>query len=362
MKRKRLYLVWSDKGGERYWYAEERRSTLDPDTGTKKIARKWHALGVKGKEKRRTAEKMLRDLEHEMSRSRNTAGASITVRQFFEEYLASARVSVRPKTLQIYRSWLGDFAARYGLSFLVDVDHRAIEEWKAKLSERYAPTSTNIALRAVRTAFNYATEHGLLDRSPMQGVKFARIPQRTFPAFVTMTQFRSLILPRVTDPRLRAAFSLGIFAGLRREEAARLRWTAVDFERMEIRIESGDGFETKSGRGRVVPLYAALAQELEALPRLSPFVLSASKQPPDASAISRRWRELMRVVHAEHPDVPPITYHGLRHSFATWLATDVGLNLRALQALLGHADIQTTMIYAHVQPQMAVEQAKKVEP
>lgn len=66
------------------------------------------------------------------------------------------------------------------------------------------------------------------------------------------------------------------------------------------------------------------------------------------------------VIEAD-PTFPPITFHGLRHSFATWLASDAGINLRVLQSLLGHSTISTTMIYAHVQPQMAVEAAKKVD-
>ena len=91
------------------------------------------------------------------------------------------------------------------------------------------------------------------------------------------------------------------------------------------------------------------------------FILTVNGDQSDDNAIGRAWKQTLSDVQTKGQDVPPIPCHGLRHSYATWLATEVGLDLNALQALLGHADISTTMLYAHVQPNLAVEQAKRID-
>lgn len=332
----------------------------DEATGATVTKRKQTSLGVKGASRRRAAQDALHRMEFERGEARPRTNA--TVAEWFDEYLQSAAASVRPKTLAAYRSWLAAFEARYGRIQIADVSSRMIETWKSALAETYAPTSVNIALRSVRVALRAALRHGVILADPFAAVRPVRVPATTFPVYLTMDQFRA-VLPRVTSLRDRAAYGLAMFAGLRRGEASALLWTDVDFAARVIRIESRDGFETKSARGRTVPLYAALAEILRAAPRRSEYVLGVRfGDPPDDSTLSRRWRELVARLRADGMDIPPVTYHGLRHSFATWLATEAGLNLRALQAILGHANIQTTMIYAHVQPQLAVDQALRLEP
>lgn len=356
----KLYLRWSDKNGERYWFAEQSIKTLSEDG--KPIRRsKWIALGVKGKNKRKAAERALRDLEMELRTKNRQITSAPTVAQFMEQYLSTVRLSVKEKTLRSYRMWLGQFAGFFGLVRVSEITQIHVESFKTHIAAHYSATSVNIGIRSLKAAMNYAVRVGFIDRSPLAGVKMAQVAKRTFPPFITMEQFKTVVLPSVENPRSRVILCLAMLAGLRRREIAYLRWDQIDFERSEIRIESNEAFQTKSGHGRVVPLYATLRTELEKLPRKSAYVLSVNEAAPDDSAIGRIWTRVKRnLVAAGHP-IPDIPFHGLRHSFATWLANDVGLNLKALQAILGHSDIQTTMLYAHLQPQMAVEMAKKVD-
>lgn len=353
----RLYLKWTDKNGERYWYAAQVYQTLD-ESGRRVRKERWHSLHVKGKNKRRAAERAIHDLEMELQTGRWREEQPITVRQFIEMYLASVRSSLRPKTWDMYRHWLSSFAADNLHLRLAELTPVFVERWKMRLSQTYSPASINIALRSLKAALNHAVRQGLIDRSPMIGVRMALVPKRTFPPFITMEQFKTVVLPSVKDQRHRVAFCLAMLAGLRRREIAFLRWDQIDFERSEIRIESNEAFQTKSGHGRVVPLYATLRAELEKLPRSGEYVLRAKNRRPDDHALSRAWLKVRKRLNGA---LPPIPLHGLRHSFATWLAGEVGLNLKAIQAILGHGDIQTTMLYAHIQPQLAVEQAKRVD-
>lgn len=343
--------------GETYWYAMERTYEAGED-GARRLVRRQHPLGVKGKSKRRAALAAMQLLEYSRE---SPPAARMTVAEWCAEYLASARASVRPHTHTMYTHWLGAFAKAFPRARISELTSREGERWRAELSARVRPNTVNAYLRAARACLQSAVRHGVIPDNPLARVRPVRVAARTFPAFVTMRQYQTMILPRVADPRQRVTYCLAIYAGLRRDECAHLRWTAIDFDRREIRIESGDGFETKSGKGRVVPLYRALEAELTTVPRRSPYVLGRGPRPPDASLYSKRWRSLVAAVRADHPDVPSIPFHGLRHSYATHLAAS-GLNLRALMALMGHSSITTTMLYAHVQPAVAVEAARGMEP
>lgn len=354
----KFYLKWTDKGGERYWYAAQVYQTLD-ENGRRIRKERWHSLHVKGKNKRRAAERAIHDLEMELRSGKWREEQPISVKVFTESYLSAVRMSLRPKTWEMYRHWLSSFASMNLHMRLAELTPVFVERWKLQLSQSYSPTSVNIALRSLKAALNHAVRQGLIERSPMVGVRMVQVPKRTFPPFITMEQFKTLVLPEVKDQRHRVAFCLAMLAGLRRREIAYLRWDQIDFERGEIRIESNEAFQTKSGHGRVVPLYATLRAELEKLPRAAnEYVLRSKNRIPDDHAFSHAWLKVRRKLNGA---IPPIPLHGLRHSFATWLAGDVGLNLKAIQAILGHGDIQTTMLYAHIQPQLAIEQAKRVD-
>lgn len=333
----------------------------DETTGKRKRTTKWHSLKLKGKKNRRRAEDALRDLELVISARAMPASGAMTVQDYVAEFLEDIKYSIRPKTLLVYRSSLGQFVARFAQHRLCDLTPRDVEVWKAELSTRYNPNSVDIALRCLRSALNVAIKKGLLDRSPMLAVRFAQVPKRTFPPFITITQFKSVVLEVVTDQRHRVASSLGMFAGLRLQEVSHLWWDQIDFERGLIRIESREDFQTKSGNGRTLPFYTTLREELPKLPCRGDYVLRANFFVPCGSALTHAWTHYRPKFVAADPTFPPITFHGLRHSLATWLARDAGINLRVLQSLLGHAAISTSMIYAHVQPQMAVEAAKKID-
>jgi integrase len=341
---------------EIYWSAVQDIQTWDSETGKHTTRRRTYSLGVKGAAQRRKAQRAMIALEERLQREGDRPASLIgaNVHDAAQQYLASVCDSVRRRTMLSYSDWLRAFVERYGAMPVESLTAVHIEQWRAALLKRYAPTSVNTALRTVRAFCGWLVRAEAVPRSPFTGVKMVRVPERTFPPFITWQEFERAVLPTVHDARLRAGFCLAIYGGLRLREAASLRWSQVDTAAGVIRIESGDGFQTKSGRGRVVPLVQQLAAALDMLPRRGPYVLGDDR-PADGTGLSHAWRRACEGV----PEIARITYHGLRHSFATHCAR-LGLPLPALQAILGHADIQTSMLYAHIQPQQAAEYARKL--
>lgn len=145
-----------------------------------------------------------------------------------------------------------------------------------------------------------------------------------------------------TNTRLLAMVTVALHTGLRKGELLGLRWEQVDFSRGVIAL----GRRTKSGKGRDVPtnqaVYAALA----------PLRADAGGQ----DATGRVWGTLMKIDTAYHTALtrakildPDVNFHTLRHTFASHYVMRGG-NIVKLQAILGHASVRTTQIYARLAP------------
>jgi len=149
--------------------------------------------------------------------------------------------------------------------------------------------------------------------------------------------------------RLRALFELLYGSGLRATELVSLPRNAIQPGRPYAVLRG------KGGKERMVPVseraLAAVAAHAQRLPDGSRFLF-----PSGASHLSRiRLYQIVKAVAAK-AGIPPdrISPHVLRHAFATHLL-EGGADLRALQLMLGHADIATTQIYTHVGTKHLVE-------
>ena len=161
---------------------------------------------------------------------------------------------------------------------------------------------------------------------------------------------------RPADLRLSALVELLYGSGLRATELVSLERQAVTFDR-PFTILKGKG-----GRERLVPVSErarkAVAAWTAVCPGSSPWLFPSGK-----TYLSRvRLFQLLKALGAE-AGIPPerISPHALRHAFATHLL-EGGADLRALQTMLGHADIATTEIYTHVQTAHLVELVTKRHP
>jgi integrase len=165
--------------------------------------------------------------------------------------------------------------------------------------------------------------------------------------------------PDVLGPVLRVVILTAAMTGLRQSELLGLRWRDVDWSAQRIRVRNAFTRGEHSSRGksdlstrRSVPMADRVLAELDLWSKRSQFTSETSLvfahpqtgNPLDRTKVTRRFQQA-----CEDAGVTVITFHELRHTFATQMAGQ-GVPLRKLQDWLGHADIKTTQIYTHYAP------------
>jgi integrase/recombinase XerD len=214
-----------------------------------------------------------------------------------------------------------------------------------------AARSVARAVHAARGFFRFAVREGRLENDPMQNL---RAPKafKGLPRFLSRDQVEALLAaPDPATPyglRDRAILELLYATGLRASELVGLRPGDLDLEIGLLRC-MGKGRKERLvpvGRvaGRSVRKYLDAARPALAKGRGSPFLFLNNR----GQRLSRMGLWLVVRRHAVTAGVArTLTPHVLRHSFASHLL-ERGADLRALQVMLGHADISTTEIYTHV--------------
>jgi integrase/recombinase XerD len=274
----------------------------------------------------------------------------------FGDYLTLEQ-GASPRTLEAYRrdtERLVGYVQSKGGKSPVDVTSRVLREFVYHLKDvGLSPSSIRRNISAVRTYFRFLMADGAVARDPSERLETPK-RWRTLPEVLTVAEIeRLLAMPTLDDSlvfRDRAMLELAYGAGLRVSEWISLGTRDVLFEDKLVRVFG------KGSKERLVPIgrsaIAAVATYVRELrPRLEQLgkggkgvlFLNARGEP-----LSRMgaWKILRRYVQRAGIE-KSVSPHTLRHSFATHLL-EGGADLRAVQEMLGHADISTTQIYTHV--------------
>jgi site-specific recombinase XerD len=172
-------------------------------------------------------------------------------------------------------------------------------------------------------------------------IVYAREPQK-LPVVLSAEEVVRF-LEAVPGLKCRAALTTAYAAGLRASEAASLKLADIDSSRMVIRVEQGKG-----GRDRFVMLSSQLLAIPRAYWRLARparwlFPGQNGEHPIHRATLNAACRSACAAAELGKR----VTVHTLRHSFATHLL-ESGTDIRIIQALLGHRNVNTTARYAQV--------------
>ena len=239
---------------------------------------------------------------------------------------------------------------------LEDITHLRIDAYRERMVADgvASPRSINHRLTILHGVFRRAVRVFGLSHNPVALVD--RQPVRPSGDFRVLTPHEvQMLLDAALTEQDRAVFAVAAFAGLRVGEIRALRWGDVDPQLSIIHVRQsythyGKFQAPKSGRVRSVPLIPQAAEPLFALRErghtLEPddlVFLSPRRRVLNDSRLRRRFYEATKRAGLAH-----LRLHDLRHSFGT-LAVQA-FPLTDVAAYMGHADIETTMIYIHHVP------------
>lgn len=282
-----------------------------------------------------------------------------------ESFLAWCRVEkgLARNTIEAYGrdlSGLAAFLAERGISDPDEVTRSDLSDWMVALSKQ-GLTSRSVARHRVsaRQLFKHLLHEGQIEEDPTELLDGPSIGRR-LPETLSEAQVDSLIAApdRSTRTGLRDAAMLELLyaTGLRVSELVGLRMESWKDGWLLVRGKGGKERLVPYGdeAGAVVRAWLASREDLRVKGALSanPYLFPARGGEP----MTRQnfWARIQR--YARQAGVPGRVYpHRLRHAFATHLLSH-GADLRALQAMLGHADLSSTEIYTHV----AVERLRRM--
>ncbi|MEO5623881.1 MAG: tyrosine recombinase XerC [Dokdonella sp.] len=267
----------------------------------------------------------------------------------FLRYLRSER-RYAPGTIDHYAhalAILADFADARALVRWRDLKADQVQSLLAEQHRRthHSPSTLRGLASAWRSFFRFLAREGQIASNPAIGLRSPKV-QRKLPQVLDADEMSALVEVPGDDAEAvhdRALFELLYSSGLRVAELCGVRWRDLD---------AGDGLLRVTGKGsktRIVPVgakaLAALAavREQDEPGEADPLVRGRRGQPLTPNGLRARLKK-----RANEQGIWKRVYpHLLRHSCASHLLESSG-DLRAVQELLGHADIGTTQIYTHL--------------
>ena len=277
---------------------------------------------------------------------------------WLEEGLAKNSLAAYRRDLQLFDAWLkqqtvGPYSPHPGQ--LLSAKESDLHEYFASRHATTKATSANRRLTVLKRFYRWALRERMRSDDPTLKMLAAKQAMRV-PKTLTETQIENLLLaPNVETPlgvRDRTMLELIYASGLRVSELVNLKVFHVSLNEGVLRVMG------KGSKERLVPFGQVAAQWLEQyLSQSRPallgqhqsedlFITVRGKHAGEAMTRVMFWQLIKRYALVADIKVT-ISPHTLRHAFATHLLNH-GADLRAVQMLLGHADISTTTIYTHI--------------
>lgn len=267
-------------------------------------------------------------LDHEKHASQNTVASYLRDVSQFRDYLESETDSdlkrAKPELVQDYMNWM----------------------------QGHGKSAASISrfLASVKSFYNYMVLSGTVKSNPARGLAAAKA-ERKYPSVLTSKEVELFLeQPRCVDAkgyRDHAMLELLYATGIRVSELISLDVADLNLPASFIRCRS-------KGKERIIPLYPAAVKALRNyVTSVRPEIVADLDEEAlfvnmNGERMSRQgfWKIIKH--YQEMAGIQKdITPHTLRHSFAVHLLEN-GANLRAIQEMLGHADISSTQIYTHV--------------
>jgi len=272
------------------------------------------------------------------------------LQQFLDNLTDSRQLS--PHTINNYQRQLNHLITQLTQQNITDWRQLTADDvkfWVAN-SKRQGLANRSIATRlsALRSFCRYLLTHQLIELDPCVGISAPK-QAKPLPKNINVDQVSQLLDFDDQDPlaiRDRAMMELFYSSGLRLAELVTLDLDDINTSELLVKVTG------KGSKQRIIPVTKLALKQLELWQPVRATMANTGEQALFVSKLGRRishrsvqlrinkWATMRGVSTVVHP-------HKLRHSFATHMLEGTG-DLRAVQEMLGHADLSTTQVYTHL--------------
>lgn len=340
-----------------------RGRVYDPQTGKMRQRTRSTGLKVKNNTKRK-AEAMMKDIVAEWERAASgfTRVENPDFASCVNQWLERKKLTIRPNTLESYKvEAKAHIIPVLGKIGVCDLTRQDIQRYYERLQRDGLSVST---MKKHRVIIRGALKDAVLDDlipvnvadnvSLPKGKKFEGKPLSEDEVAAAL-----MVLDKQPEP-VRAALTLALVFGLRREEICGLRWTDIDFADNVLHIRNtvtefaGTVYEVENTKTKassrdlyMIPSTAQYLKDLKAKQEKSGFALDKVCAWPDGRVVKPTYITRASMRFLKECGFEGVRLHDLRHTVATILAKRVPI--KQVQEYMGHEDIQTTLsIYTHV--------------
>ncbi|MFH1846017.1 MAG: tyrosine-type recombinase/integrase, partial [Candidatus Omnitrophota bacterium] len=302
-----------------------------------------------GKSKK-IAELALKDLEVKLAKGElGFIKKDSTLQKLFDEFESYCKTNLAPSTRKRYGAITYNFKRflEKDFPYLEKVSHFApkiFEDFKRFRKNEGAHNRTiNSELVVIRMMFRLAVQWHYAEKNPTDGVSKLKIPKKVAPRFLSEEECQKLLTN--CEKWLYPVFYTFLSTGLRKSELENLEWRDIDFDRKKLKIVAKDDWSPKTNE-REIPIN----ESLQSLLKKHKKTINSSKYvfPGEDGNKLFKNRLLRRIkTLAKRLKLGDINVHTLRHTFASHLVMK-GVDLTTIKQLMGHSDIETTMIYSHL--------------
>jgi integrase len=286
--------------------------------------------------------KFLNSLSEKLKEKEAIKKARISILSFSLEFLKYSESMHSLKTTLDYKSTFKALVKYLGNIRLTELNLKNIEEFiQYKIREKSLHTGRRHLIN-IKAIMNKAVAYGYLESNPAENIKRIKPPEK-LPMYFTKEEFDRLLLV-IDNQDWKDLIEFAVNTGLRQMEIISLQKRQFNRHNRLIILDNQHHL-TKSRKIRSMPLnnrtLDIITRRVENEKKEQIFTLNGEIILQDN--LQDKFRKYVKAAELN----PKITFHCLRHTFASWLVQK-GVSIYEVSKLLGHADIKTTQIYAHL--------------
>jgi len=325
--------IKADKGQKQHWYIRFRMNGKD----------KWESVGEVGIITKTIAQRKLDERKRQVELGQyELIGASIpTIAEFENDYIVYIRDVKHNRSWKSALLYINTLKKFFGDKKLSQISAKDIDEYKLYRLKVVKPASLNRELACLSHLINYAKrQNKFFGENPVSISKL--VPENNLKERILTIDEEQRLLD-VSPTPLKFIIITALSTGMRKNEILTLKWDNLDLENNIITI---DHTNTKSKKTRRIPINSTLRQIL-----IESKLKSAGNDYVFLSTKGDRYKRhdsLKQIFNraCKLAKIEGLRFHDLRHTSATRMIEN-GANIVAVSRILGHADLKTTMRYAH---------------